>query len=150
MSRWFSFSWLCVVAHKLTQWMGSPRLGLAQLQHHEGTLNHGIAFALELPPVPPAPTAWEPAIAEGRARLLSGKPFRPLAAAAARGACICALLEDGCEPGRPALLVVGMEGSLGGPHSGQSHRQVADAKAERIIAEELGRCGWREQDLLTR
>jgi hypothetical protein len=43
-----------------------------------------------------------------------------------------------------------IEGSLGGHHSGQLHRQVADAKAERIIAGELGRCGWSEQDLLTR
>jgi REP element-mobilizing transposase RayT len=43
-----------------------------------------------------------------------------------------------------------MEGSLGGHHAGELHRQVADAKAERIIAEELQHHGWREEDLLMR
>ncbi len=39
------------------------------------------------------------------------------------------------------------EGSLGGSHAGELHRQAAEAKAERIIAEELKRKGWREEDL---
>jgi hypothetical protein len=43
-----------------------------------------------------------------------------------------------------------MEASLGGHHSGELDRQVADSTADRIIAGELGRCGWREEDLLTR
>ena len=42
------------------------------------------------------------------------------------------------------------EGSLGGSHAGQLHRQAADAKAERIIAEELQRNGWSERDFLAR
>ena len=40
------------------------------------------------------------------------------------------------------------EGSLGGSHAGQLHRQGADAKAKRIIAEELQRDGWSERDFL--
>jgi hypothetical protein len=43
-----------------------------------------------------------------------------------------------------------MEGSLGGHHAGELHRQCADARAERIIAEELQRNGWREEELLAR
>ena len=42
------------------------------------------------------------------------------------------------------------EGSLGGNHAGELHRQAADAKAERIIAEELQRNGWSEGDFLAR
>jgi len=42
------------------------------------------------------------------------------------------------------------EGSLGGNHAGELHRQAADAKAQRIMAEELERRGWRQCDLLTR
>jgi hypothetical protein len=42
------------------------------------------------------------------------------------------------------------EGSLGGNHAGELHRQAADAKAERIIAEELQRNGWCERDFLAR
>ena len=43
-----------------------------------------------------------------------------------------------------------MEGSLGGHHAGELHQEVARAKAERIVAEELQRHGWQEQDLVTR
>jgi putative transposase len=43
-----------------------------------------------------------------------------------------------------------MEGSLGGHHARQLHRQCADARAERIIAEELQRNNMAEQDLLAR
>ena len=42
------------------------------------------------------------------------------------------------------------EGSLGGNHAGELQRQAADAKAERILAEELQRNGWSERDLLAR
>jgi len=44
-------------------------------------------------------------------------------------------------------LLQRMEGSLGGHHAGELHRQAADAKAERIIAEALQRNGWSEQEL---
>ncbi len=43
-----------------------------------------------------------------------------------------------------------MEGKLGEHHSGELHRASAEAKAERIIAEELQRQGWQEADLLAR
>ena len=43
-----------------------------------------------------------------------------------------------------------MEGKLGEPHSGELHRASAEAKAERIIAEELERQGGQESDLAAR
>ena len=44
-------------------------------------------------------------------------------------------------------MLLRMSSSLGEHHSGQLHRQAADARAERILAEELSRRGWREADL---
>jgi REP element-mobilizing transposase RayT len=43
-----------------------------------------------------------------------------------------------------------MDGKLGENHSGQLHRENADQKASRIIAEELRRLGWTEVDLAGR
>jgi hypothetical protein len=43
-----------------------------------------------------------------------------------------------------------MEGKLGDHHSGELHRASAEAKAERIIAQELQRQGWQEADLFVR
>ena len=43
-----------------------------------------------------------------------------------------------------------MEGKLGEHHSGELHRASAEAKAERITAEELQRQGLQEADLLAR
>ena len=43
-----------------------------------------------------------------------------------------------------------MEASLGGHHAGELHREAAQAKAELIIAAELQRRGWQEQDLVMR
>ena len=43
-----------------------------------------------------------------------------------------------------------MEGQLGEHHSGELGRETAEAKAERIIAEELVRLGWQEGDLTER
>jgi putative transposase len=40
-----------------------------------------------------------------------------------------------------------MEGKLGDSHSGELRRENAQAKAERIVTEELKRLGWRWQDL---
>ena len=47
-------------------------------------------------------------------------------------------------------MLARMEGHLGEHHSGELHRKSADAKAERIIGEELQRRGWQETDLATR
>ncbi|MDA1276669.1 MAG: hypothetical protein O2960_21835 [Verrucomicrobia bacterium] len=43
-----------------------------------------------------------------------------------------------------------MEGKLGDHHSGEWHRETAEARAERIIAEELARLGWTGSDLAIR
>ena len=39
---------------------------------------------------------------------------------------------------------------LGESHSGELHRETAEQRANRIIAEELSRRGWTESDLATR
>jgi len=43
-----------------------------------------------------------------------------------------------------------MEGKLGEHHSGELRRETAQAKAERIVGEELRRLGWHEGDLTRR
>jgi REP element-mobilizing transposase RayT len=43
-----------------------------------------------------------------------------------------------------------MEGGLGEHHAGELHLASAQAKAERIVAEELARRGWQEKDLVLR
>ncbi len=43
-----------------------------------------------------------------------------------------------------------MEGKLGEHHAGELRRETAEAKGERIIAEELQRLGWSEGDLANR
>lgn len=45
-------------------------------------------------------------------------------------------------------MLLRMEGRLGEHHAGELHRASAEAKAERIIGEELQRRGWQEADLL--
>jgi len=47
-------------------------------------------------------------------------------------------------------MLLRMEGKLGEHHAGELHRASAEAKAERLIAEELQRQGWQEADLLAR
>jgi hypothetical protein len=47
-------------------------------------------------------------------------------------------------------LLLRMESGLGGHHSGELRRGSAEAKAERIVAEELQRLGWKEADLKRR
>jgi hypothetical protein len=43
-----------------------------------------------------------------------------------------------------------MEGKLGEHHAGELRREGAEAKAERIVAEELARLGWKEGELARR
>src|ERR1035441_995256 len=43
-----------------------------------------------------------------------------------------------------------MEGKLGERHAGELHREPAEQRATRIVAEELARRGWRESELATR
>ena len=49
-----------------------------------------------------------------------------------------------------AQLLERMEGKLGDHHAGELKRESAQAKAERIIREELRRLGWTERDLQER
>jgi len=43
-----------------------------------------------------------------------------------------------------------MEGKLGDHHAGELRRETTEAKAERIIGQELQKLGWNEGDLLAR
>ena len=47
-------------------------------------------------------------------------------------------------------MLEAMEGKRGEHHSGELRRETAEAKAERIVAEELSRPGWNESDWATR
>jgi hypothetical protein len=87
---------------------------------------------------------------EGRARFEQGMERRRLEEldpealkGMRRGWCL------GGEGFRPQMLRR-MAGRLGEHHAGELHRASAGAKAEQIIAEELGRQGWQEADLLSR
>jgi hypothetical protein len=60
-----------------------------------------------------------------------------------RGWCL------GSEPFRQKMLEL-MDGRLGENHSGELHRETAEQRANRIIAEELSRRGWEESDLAIR
>ena len=43
-----------------------------------------------------------------------------------------------------------LQGKLGDHHAGELRRETAEARAERIVSEELGRLGWKETDLKAR
>jgi len=60
-----------------------------------------------------------------------------------RGWCL------GSGPFRQQMLE-NMEGKLGEHHSGELRRETAEAKAERLIGEELKRLGWTEGELAAR
>ncbi len=47
-------------------------------------------------------------------------------------------------------MLLQMEGNLGEHHAGALHLASAEAKAERIVAEELKRRGWKAADLKRR
>jgi len=53
-------------------------------------------------------------------------------------------------PAFKAQLLERMDGKLGEHHAGDFKREAAEAKAERIIREELRRLGWKEHDLKER
>ena len=55
----------------------------------------------------------------------------------------------GCEQFKEQMLEL-MEGKLGESHSGELHRETAEQRANRIIAEELARRGWQESEWATR
>lgn len=47
-------------------------------------------------------------------------------------------------------LLEGLEGQLGEHHAGDLRREHGEGRAERIIAEALGRLGWTEADVVQR
>jgi hypothetical protein len=47
-------------------------------------------------------------------------------------------------------MLARMDGQLGAHHAGDLHREQETGRAERLIAEELGRLGWGESDLVAR
>jgi hypothetical protein len=51
---------------------------------------------------------------------------------------------------RPSTYGTAKQANWGEHHSGELRRQTAEAKAERIVAGELGRLGWQEQELSAR
>ena len=55
----------------------------------------------------------------------------------------------GTEPFRRRMLEK-MEDKLGEHHSGEMRRESAEAKAERLLSEELARLGWTREELETR
>jgi hypothetical protein len=56
----------------------------------------------------------------------------------------------GAAPSLKRKLLDRMSGQLGEHHPGELKRESAEAKAERIIAEELARLGWTSADLQLR
>ena len=104
--------------------------------------------------------------AAGRARNPGGHADEPGAVRAVDGAAAAGGDGSGGAQGVAARLVLRQPelpagdvaedgGQAWGPslrdhHSGELHRASAEAKAERVIAEELQRQGWQEADLLAR
>ncbi len=44
----------------------------------------------------------------------------------------------------------GTKGSKGGHHGGEEKQESEEQKAQRLVAQELARCGWTERDLKQR
>ncbi|MCP5518735.1 MAG: transposase [Verrucomicrobiales bacterium] len=76
---------------------------------------------------------------EGRRAGEAGADYRPLR----RGWCL------GAERFREELLEQ-MEEGMGAEHYGEERRETMQARAERMVAEELQALGWREEDLAHR
>ena len=57
---------------------------------------------------------------------------------------------SGASVGPATTMVCPLEGDLGESHAGDLRRESAEVRAERIIAEELRRQGWRGADLAER
>ena len=87
---------------------------------------------------------------EGRRQFECRMEARPLAAS--DEAALSAFRRSwlvGSEEFRQQMLQR-MEDKLGEHHAGQLHRESAEVKAQRLLAEELRRLGWTEQELEAR
>jgi hypothetical protein len=60
------------------------------------------------------------------------------------------LRRDWCLGGEAVERLERMEGGLGQPHAGELRLESAQAKAERLVAEEPGRLGWSAEGLVRR
>ncbi len=121
---WSSFSWyLAVPAHR-PAWLRVERL-LGE---------HGISGD-----TPAGRQTFEQRMEARRAAKTDGSEW----AKVRRGWCL------GSEDFRQGLLER-MEGKLGDHHAGGLHQETAEAKAERIIREEMTRQGWKEKELKER
>ena len=76
---------------------------------------------------------FEPQMERGRLEAIDEEALEPLR----RGWYL------GSEQFKEQMLEL-MEGKLGESHSGELHRETAEQRANRIIAEELARRGWQE------
>jgi putative transposase len=121
---WSSWGWYLTAPAHRPKWMRVDRL-LGEHGLREDT--------------PEARAELERRVETVRAQEEDGAQWAPLR----RGWCL----------GSPAFreeALARMEGRLGEHHSGELRRESAQAKAERIIAEELQRMGWTETELKQR
>ena len=116
---WSSWGWYLSAPEHRPQWMRVDRL-LGEHGLREDT--------------PEARAELERRVEASRVEEEDGARWVPLR----RGWCL------GSEPFRVEALAR-MAGRLGENHAGELHREQAQAKAEQIIAEELGRLGWGEE-----
>jgi putative transposase len=121
---WSSFSWYLAAPEHRPAWLRVDRL----LGEH-GIQQDSAAGRQE----------FERQMEARRLEEADEEALKPLR----RGWCL------GSEPFRQKMLEL-MDGKLGENHSGELHRESAEQRANRIIAEELSRRGWEESDLATR
>jgi REP element-mobilizing transposase RayT len=121
---WSSFGWYLAAPEHRPGWMRVDRL-LGE---------HGIAAD-----TPAGRQEFERHLEERRAQEDDEEQWKPLR----RGWCL------GSEAFRDQMLEL-MSGQLGEHHSGELRRETAEAKAERIISEQLEQIGWKESDLRQR
>jgi putative transposase len=118
---WSSFGWYLAAPEHRPSWMRVDRL-LGE---------HGIVAD-----TPAGRAEFERHMEERRAQENDDEQWQPLR----RGWCL------GSEAFRAQLIEL-MSGQLGEHHAGQLRRETAEAKAERIISEQLQQMGWKETEL---
>jgi putative transposase len=121
---WSSFGWYLAAPEHRPRWVRVDRL----LGEH-GIVQDSAAGRQE----------FERHMEARRLEEADEEQFKPLR----RGWCL------GGEDFRQKMLEL-MEGKLGENHAGGLHRETAEQRANRIVAEELARRGWTEADLGTR
>lgn len=121
---WSSLSWYLTAPEHRPAWMRTERL-----MGSHGILEDSASGRKE----------FEERMERRRASETEDEAWEPLR----RGWCI------GTEAFKKEMLER-MDKTLGDHHSGKLRQESAEAKAERMIGEELRRVGWSEEDLLNR